>query len=126
LWNNVIFGKIIVKTFYVEKSKEIDNLIVFMHECSISIFYKKLYTFLRLMTFVVLAAVLFTSCKDKSTEEPTPIILSKATSEFKANLATRWTDLQLQLIKSTPGYALPVVASTLGYTSLALYESLGY
>ena len=32
----------------------------------------------------------------------------------------------MQLIKLTPGYAPPVSARTLGYTSLALYESLVY
>jgi hypothetical protein len=95
-----------------------------MNEYSKSIFYKKFYTSLRLLTFVVLATVLFTSCKDKSTEEPSPIILSKAKSEFNANIDSRGTDLQL--IKSTPGFAPPVAACTLGYTSLALYESLVY
>ncbi|MFY7911102.1 MAG: vanadium-dependent haloperoxidase [Emticicia sp.] len=76
--------------------------------------------------FVALSGILFTSCKEKSTEEPTPISISKATSEFNSDIATRWTDLQLQLIKSTPGYAPPVAARTLGYTSLALYESVVY
>jgi PAP2 superfamily len=52
--------------------------------------------------------------------------VSPATSEFDASIATRWTDLQLNLIKSTPGYAPPVAARTLGYTSLALYESVVY
>ncbi len=97
-----------------------------MEKCSTHFFEKKFYIAVRSFAFVILAAILFTSCKDKSIEEPTPTNLSKATSDFNADIATRWTDLQLQLIKSTPGYAPPVAARTLGYTSLALYESVVY
>lgn len=76
--------------------------------------------------FLMITGVLLTSCKEKATSETNPVSNSKTTSEFNADIATRWTDLQLQLIKSTPGYAPPVAARTLAYTSLALYETVVY
>ena len=90
-------------------------------------FSKKLTILLRPLLILMVTGVLFTSCKNKSAiENPTPVSVSKATSEFDATIATQWTDLQLKLIKSTPGYAPPVAARTLAYTSLALYESVVY
>ncbi|WP_435353691.1 vanadium-dependent haloperoxidase [Emticicia sp. SJ17W-69] len=82
---------------------------------------------LNVLFLPLVLGILFSSCKDKkATEEPTPVSVSIPTSEFDASIATRWTDLQLKLIKSTPGYAPPVAARTLAYTSLALYESVVY
>ncbi len=90
-------------------------------------FIKKYKMLLRSLFILMVMGVLFTSCKDKSAgENPDPLSISKAASEFDASIATRWTDLQLGLIKSTPGYAPPIAARTLGYTSLALYESVVY
>lgn len=80
----------------------------------------------RPLLFLMIVGTLLTSCKDKTTSETDPVGTSKATSEFNADIATRWTDLQLLLIKSTPGYAPPVAARTLAYTSLALYETVVY
>jgi hypothetical protein len=90
-------------------------------------FSKRCKNLFRPLFILMVMGVLFTSCKDKSTiENADPVSVSKATSEFDANIATRWADLQLILIKSTPGYAPPVAARTLAYTSLALYESVVY
>ncbi|CAH0997844.1 hypothetical protein EMA8858_03978 [Emticicia aquatica] len=93
---------------------------------STSFFSRKINISSRSLLILLVLGVMISSCKDKSTEEPTPVAVSKATSEFSADIATRWTDLQLYLIKSTPGYAPPVAARTLAYTSLALYESVVY
>ncbi len=87
---------------------------------------KKFHSFLRPLLIVMVFGALLTSCKDKNIETTDPVSVSKAASEFDAGIATRWTDMQLNLIKSTPGYAPPVAARTLAYTSLALYESLVY
>lgn len=87
-------------------------------------FSKRFKSLSRPLLFLMIVGALLTSCKDKTTSETDPVGNSKATSEFNADIATRWTDLQLKLIKSTPGYAPPVAARTLGYTSLALYETV--
>ena len=90
-------------------------------------FIKKYKMLLRSLSVLMVMGVLFTSCKDKNAvENPDPAGISKATDEFDASIAIRWTDLQLVLIKSTPGYAPPIAARTLAYTSLTLYESVVY
>ncbi len=74
---------------------------------------------------ICLLSVYLTSCKDKKGSEViTPAVESKKTSTYDASLAINWTSLQLRLIKSTPGYASPVAARSLAYTSLAFYESV--
>jgi len=45
------------------------------------------------------------------------------TGEADASIATRWYDLQLDLVKATPGFAPPVAARAFGYTGVALYEA---
>jgi PAP2 superfamily len=98
-----------------------------MMNLSTHFFSKRFKVLFRPLFILMVIGVLFTSCKDKNAiENPDPVSVSPATSEFDASIATRWTDLQLNLIKSTPGYAPPVAARTLGYTSLALYESVVY
>lgn len=97
-----------------------------MRNISTHFFSKRYKSLSRPLLFLMIVGTLLTSCKDKATTETNPVSVSKATSEFNADIATRWTDLQLQLIKSTPGYAPPVAARTLAYTSLALYESVVY
>lgn len=76
---------------------------------------------------ICLLSIHLTSCKDKKGGEViAPAVESKKTNTFDASLAINWTNLQLRLIKSTPGYASPVAARSLAYTSLALYESVVY
>lgn len=76
---------------------------------------------------ICLLSIHLTSCKDKTGGEViAPAVESKKTNTFDASLAINWTNLQLRLIKSTPGYASPVAARSLAYTSLALYESVVY
>ncbi len=97
-----------------------------MSNYSTIFFSKKFNILFRPLLIVLVIGTLFTSCKDKSVETTDPVLVSKDASTFDANIATQWTDMQLKLIKSTPGYAPPVAARTLGYTSLALYESIVY
>ncbi len=87
-------------------------------------FFEKLHYKFKYSILSLMIGFLAISCKDKKNEEATPTNLSKETNTYSADIATRWTELQLLLIKSTPGYAPPVAARTLGYTSLALYESV--
>jgi hypothetical protein len=80
-----------------------------------------------LYAIICILTICLTSCKDKPGKEViAPAVESKKTSTYDASLAISWTNLQLRLIKSTPGYAAPVAARSLAYTSLALYESVVY
>jgi len=44
--------------------------------------------------------------------------------QLSHEVATKWFELQLQLIPKTPGFTPPVVSRALGYSGLMLYESL--
>ena len=48
----------------------------------------------------------------------------QATNEFPSDLATEWFDLELKLIRETPGFTPPVASRALGYSGVALYESV--
>ncbi|MCP9767281.1 phosphatase PAP2 family protein [Lacihabitans sp. LS3-19] len=74
---------------------------------------------------LIIAITFFISCK-KNTDTIIPVIdnPSVLTSTFEGTMASDWLKIQLELIKSTPGFTPPVAARALGYTSLALYESV--
>jgi hypothetical protein len=48
----------------------------------------------------------------------------KPTSEFPAEVATSWFELQLELTRETPGFTPPVASRALGYSGVTLYESV--
>jgi PAP2 superfamily len=50
--------------------------------------------------------------------------ISPVTKEYSAEVAIKWTELQLKLIRTTPGFSPPVASRALGYSGLALYESV--
>jgi hypothetical protein len=50
--------------------------------------------------------------------------LSDQQFNYSNEVAVKWFDLELQLIKTTPGFSPPVAARALGYTGVTLYESI--
>ncbi len=75
--------------------------------------YKKQFS----QTILLLLVGLLASCQQIA--EPV-----KLTSEFPSQVATSWFELQLKLIKETPGFTAPVASRALGYSGVTLYESL--
>ena len=63
-----------------------------------------------------------TACQDHRT--PDPVALSKPTITYSDDVATKWIDLELRLVKTTAGFTPPIVARALGYTGLVLYETV--
>jgi hypothetical protein len=55
--------------------------------------------------------------KESNTEFP-------KTASYSANFIIKWLDLHLDMIKFVSGYTPPVASRTIGYTYLALYESV--
>src|SRR5690606_29093129 len=43
---------------------------------------------------------------------------------YDSDVATAWSELQLMLIRTTPGFSPPVAARALGCSGLVLYESV--
>lgn len=74
----------------------------------------------------------FSACKKEdirsfsppSPEQPTALADPARKATFSGEVATSWMDLELELIKSTPGFTPPVASRALGYTGVTLYESL--
>jgi PAP2 superfamily len=51
-------------------------------------------------------------------------LAQRPTKEFSSEVATAWFNLQLYLIPNTQGFSPPVASRALGYSGLALYESI--
>jgi hypothetical protein len=45
-------------------------------------------------------------------------------ADYRHEVATAWFNLQLSLVKETPGFSPPVAARAFGYTGVALYEAV--
>jgi len=46
------------------------------------------------------------------------------TADYNHEVATAWFNLQLRLVKETPGFSPPVASRAFGYTGVALYEAV--
>ena len=65
--------------------------------------------------------LLATSCsRDAEIAAPT----SPAADTYSADVATKWTDMELRLIKNGMGFSPPVVARALGYAGVCLYGAV--
>lgn len=50
--------------------------------------------------------------------------VSPATDTYTADVATKWVDAELKLIKNGTGFTAPVISRALGYTGVTLYEAV--
>lgn len=75
---------------------------------------------------LLMFSLLIVSSCNKTTDPITPVVveISKPASTYPVGIATKWTDLQLQLIKNSPDITPPTAARVLGYMGLVLYESV--
>ena len=75
-----------------------------------------------LLQCVVLCSLFFVACrKDDSTSTTTK---GKKTSEFTSISINQWIKLNLDLVKTTPGYTPPVASRSFGYIGVGLYETV--
>ena len=70
--------------------------------------------------YFLIFLIISTSCHKQAEEHPT----SLAAANFDAQFLNPWMNLHLEMIKFTSGYSPPVASRTIGYTYLALYESV--
>lgn len=78
---------------------------------------------LNVLSLIVLSTTLLLSC-DKWDNDTAPVAHNYNTDYYSYEVPSQWMELELRLIKSTPGYTPPVASRTLAYTSLAFYESV--
>ena len=66
-------------------------------------------------------ALLATGCS----HDADPVLpASPAAESYSADVATKWADAELKLIKNGTGFSPPVAARALGYSGVALYEAV--
>jgi hypothetical protein len=53
-----------------------------------------------------------------------PVVADGPVARHTSEVPIAWTELQLQLIATTPGFTPPVAARALGYSGVALYQAL--
>lgn len=73
-------------------------------------------------------ALFLNSCKVKETDNISPVELltenSYPANKFSSEVASTWTEVQLELTKKTAGYTPPVAARAYAYGGLTMYESV--
>ena len=74
----------------------------------------------KLLACLAMGIFFFNSCKE---DTAVPVELNE-TSDYSADVAIKWINLQRNLVKSTSGFTPPVAARAYGYAGLALYESV--
>jgi hypothetical protein len=76
-----------------------------------------------LPTAALILACAISSCRTPN-EPAAQVVTSADASAFDGSVVQTWYALELRLIQQTPGYTPPVASRTLGYTGVALYESV--
>lgn len=84
----------------------------------------KTITFRPLAIFYAAALMLALACAPLAgAQVGTP---SSSTGSYPADVAMEWFQLQLQLVRQTPGFSPPVASRAFGYSGVTLYESIVY
>ncbi|WP_266363416.1 vanadium-dependent haloperoxidase [Tellurirhabdus rosea] len=77
----------------------------------------------RLLNFAILCLLLtLAGCKHNADPDVTPE--GRSAADFNADVALQWSQMHLDLIRSTAGFTPPVAARSLGYGGLTLYEAV--
>jgi hypothetical protein len=76
----------------------------------------------RLFLLLIIGSSLFlSSCKK---DEADKNIVSRATTDYNADVPYEWNELMLEIDRYSPGYRPPAAARMLAYTGLAFYEAV--
>ncbi|POY37556.1 PA-phosphatase [Solitalea longa] len=79
------------------------------------------YNGLRFSLFIFFAILFFQSCKKSDDVVPPSTVDASNWGSF---VPVSWYNMELKLIKETPGFAPPVAARAIAYTSIALHETV--
>ena len=77
-----------------------------------------------LTSAVILSTALWLSGCNKVKDETMVAPKTITADSFGAEVATKWADLNLKLIKGTPGFTPPVASRALAYSGVTLYEAV--
>lgn len=73
---------------------------------------------------ILFFCVLLSSCKKDSDELEPATAVSPSAKVYSGDVAFKWNDMTMQLIRTTTGFTPPVASRALGYSNLAAYEAV--
>ena len=73
---------------------------------------------------LTLATTLLLSACNHDADQPDPTSASATADTYAADVATKWADAELLLIKNGAGFTPPVAARAIAYSGVALYEAV--
>ena len=76
---------------------------------------------MKILNLILIISFLVISCKKDKVQDP--IDSSIQLSSFSSDIVIGYINIELELIKSTPGYVPPVSGRAIGFTWLAYYEA---
>jgi PAP2 superfamily len=80
------------------------------------------------LAVVLTATLTFSACKKTTPVDPikpvTTVITGKTAETYTGEVATKWADMELKLIKTTANFTPPIAARALGYSNLSMYEAI--
>jgi hypothetical protein len=77
-----------------------------------------------LASAIIMSSALWLSGCNKVKDDAIVAPKTVTTDTFGAEVATKWADLNLKLIKGTAGFTPPLASRALAYTGVTLYESV--
>ncbi|MFN8346217.1 MAG: phosphatase PAP2 family protein [Spirosomataceae bacterium] len=78
----------------------------------------------RKIAVMALLAFIVDSCRTRDNESVDPADISKPTEIYSAEIAVKWAEMDLKLMRTSTGFTPPVASRALGYAGLTLYESV--
>lgn len=76
------------------------------------------------IAILALLALTIESCRTPNNEPVDPVGISKGAETYGADVATKWADMDLKLIRASTGFTPPVASRALGYAGLTMYETV--
>jgi hypothetical protein len=73
---------------------------------------------------LTLLVLLIESCRTPNNDPVDPAVISKGAETYSSEVATKWADMDLKLIRASTGFTPPVASRALGYAGLTMYESV--
>ncbi|RIV27761.1 phosphatase PAP2 family protein [Fibrisoma montanum] len=75
------------------------------------------------LTLVGLSLLSLQACHPNLSEEPVSP-KTKTADQFSSEVAVKWADMSLYLVRNSAGFTPPVAARALGYSGLTMYEAI--
>lgn len=76
------------------------------------------------IAITALLALTIYGCRTPNNDPVEPTVASKDAATYSAEVATKWAEMDLTLIRNSTGFTPPVAARALSYAGVAMYEAV--